>query len=388
MNNKPLLHQWLKAIGYDETYEVTPNSLICSAHFDTSDFITEKGSYKLSATAIPKLKFEVEVVDDYIARPKTPIILDVRPSYNFDLDYEGADVSNYIEDSSDNITNMIESSNEITLSNIGSNQCQKEDSEVSNQNELSSNINLHSVNDDTSTNSRNLSSPILNSIDKSHKKKLLKISNKYLIMNSMKKQNNLTSKNFVVNNGINTSSTTSSNSELISANKSKYSNNIRRVKSPLIKKSSASRKDKFKWHNIKSSSLRCDCPLFIKCYKKLIQSKQYNRRLISKIKKLVTRKRDVLDFKAKYLQLRKKVFETEEQLLESGIDTNKFPLFLAEKDSHEIPRNVEYDVLLESRVDEINDNSSSSPTLELTEFNTASQSSPDNESEHCYGINS
>jgi hypothetical protein len=61
LHNVALLYAWLKAMDYDNSFDITENTLICSAHFKNDDFILENGSYDISPTAIPS-KFKYEIV--------------------------------------------------------------------------------------------------------------------------------------------------------------------------------------------------------------------------------------------------------------------------------------------------------------------------------------
>jgi len=96
-----------------------------------------------------------------------------------------------------------------------------------------------------------------------------------------------------------------------------------------------------------------------KFVKKLRILQQKNIRLLSRVKTLMTRKQDMQDFQIKYLQLKDKVLEAEEQLLTNGIDTSEYSVFrMANEDNdncdREPARDIKYDVLLEYRLDREN----------------------------------
>jgi len=414
MDNRPLLLEWLKAIGYDETFKVTQNTLICSAHFEITDYVLENGSYEISTTAIPKLKYETQIIDRPV-RFKTPIIVEVRGGYHPKIGYVNSAGSNCNENESANITNMIESSIETSLNNIGSNQCQNDNVEISDQNdnvevldqndnvevsdqndnvkvsdqndnievlyqnELSPKINSSLVNNGASVSSIDSPSPALNSTNRSQRNgNLRQMNHKYLFLNNVNKNRN---------NCANTSYMHSPKHKLNVTNKSKYRvNNVCSTRKSLLNtRLSARQKHKwlYMWTSVIKPSTKCICPLLRKNCKKLTQTRIQNRTLNTKIKRLTTRKRDVLDFKLKYLELKAKLLETEEQLLNCGVNTNKYSVFHISTDSHEIPKNVDYDVLLECKLDEMNESSTNCGiTLQSVEFPTAVQTSPENESEH------
>lgn len=66
-------------------------------------------------------------------------------------------------------------------------------------------------------------------------------------------------------------------------------------------------------------------------------------RLISKVKKLESRKQNLLDIQLKYLTLRKRVLETENILLVNGFDTSKYSAFRLNNDL-ETSNNVEHEM--------------------------------------------
>lgn len=57
-----------------------------------------------------------------------------------------------------------------------------------------------------------------------------------------------------------------------------------------------------------------------------------NNKLLSRINRMGTRSQYLQDIKIKYLSLKEKVLETEEQLLLNGIDTSGFSAFCNEKE--------------------------------------------------------
>jgi len=380
LDNRPLLLDWLEAIKCDETFELTQNTVICSAHFSSSDYVMENGTYELSNTAIPKLMYEVKFIDRP-NRPKTPIIVEVRGAYDLNLGFVGSSASNYKGSGSTNITNMMESSIETSLNNIGSQQGQEDNLRASLLNEMSSEINSRLVNDGASTSSMNLPNLAFKPTNKSCRKNNATVmSNRmYSTVNCNKNQNDLTSNFHLINNGASTSFMHPQNYELNSTNKSKYVNNNTGPRKPLMRKlRTPHNKDKYFWVSVKPS-VACQCPLHNKCCKKLLQIRIQNRRLRKKIKNMVTRRRDVLDFKVKYLQLRQNVTDAEEQLLSIGVDTKKYSAFRMVSSNLEIPRNVEYDVLLECKLDEMNENSNRDSTLQSDEFPTIVHTSPKSE---------
>ncbi|VVC37974.1 Hypothetical protein CINCED_3A017167 [Cinara cedri] len=109
-----------------------------------------------------------------------------------------------------------------------------------------------------------------------------------------------------------------------------------------------------------------------KFHKKLEYLAQENRRLFAKCKTLMTSKRILLDTETKYLQLKNKVLETEEILLEKGLNTSELSVFRLAKDTIEIPKDVEHQVLLECKLAEVNNqlynNSASQSTRLFTEI--------------------
>lgn len=81
-----------------------------------------------------------------------------------------------------------------------------------------------------------------------------------------------------------------------------------------------------------------------------------NCRLMSKVKQLTIRKQELQDIQIKYLLLKEKVLETEEKLLDNGIDTSEYPVFTLvsdDKDTESINDN-KYDILLECKLDREN----------------------------------
>lgn len=367
MKNRQLLLNWLEAIKYDETFELTQNTVICSAHFLSSDYVVENGTYELSDTAVPKLLYEPKVVDRPLL-PKTPIILEVRGGYDLNSGCVGPNVSSYKGGGFTNTPNMMESGIETCSNNIGLQQCQEDNLRISHLNEMSSKINSHFVNDGASTSFMKLPNPTLN--PKLRRKNNARTSNhSYPMMNSLSSSS------------ASTSFMHSPNSVLNSTNKLKYVRNYSGHTKSLIKKSSiCQNKDKFFWFSI-DPSLICECSNYNKCCKKLMEIKAQNRILRRKIKNMATRRRDVLDFKVKYLELKQNVTDTEEQLLSCGIETKKYSAFRMASGSHEIPINVDYDVLLECKLDEINLNSNNhSPTLQSDELPIIVQTSPKSES--------
>ncbi|KAL5242499.1 hypothetical protein ACI65C_009909 [Semiaphis heraclei] len=64
-----------------------------------------------------------------------------------------------------------------------------------------------------------------------------------------------------------------------------------------------------------------------KFMKKIRTLEHINRRLIVKIRSMENQELIFQDFKIKYLTLKEKVLEAEEQLLINGIDTSEYPLF-------------------------------------------------------------
>lgn len=82
-----------------------------------------------------------------------------------------------------------------------------------------------------------------------------------------------------------------------------------------------------------------------------------NCRLMSKVKQLTIRKQELQDIQIKYLNLKDKVLETEEKLLNNGIDTSEYPVFALaneeDKDTETMNDN-KYDILLECKLDREN----------------------------------
>lgn len=93
-----------------------------------------------------------------------------------------------------------------------------------------------------------------------------------------------------------------------------------------------------------------------KFVKRLRFYQRVNSRLMSKVKQLTIRKQELQDIQIKYLDLKEKVLETEEKLLDNGVDTSEYPVFALvsdDKDSETINDN-KYDILLECKLDREN----------------------------------
>jgi len=122
-----------------------------------------------------------------------------------------------------------------------------------------------------------------------------------------------------------------------------------------------------------------------KFVKRLRFYQRVNCRLMSKVKELTIRKQELQDIQIKYLDLKEKVLETEEKLLDNGIDTSEYPVFALvseDKDSETITDN-KYDILLECKLDRENQ----TPDEDEDEYILTRESSPIIEPRIKNGIN-
>ncbi|XP_027845391.1 uncharacterized protein LOC114125814 [Aphis gossypii] len=122
-----------------------------------------------------------------------------------------------------------------------------------------------------------------------------------------------------------------------------------------------------------------------KFVKRLSFYQRVNSRLMSKVKQLTIRKQELQDIQIKYLHLKEKVLETEEKLLDNGIDTSEYPVFALvceDKDSETINDN-KYDILLECKLDRENQK----PDEDEPEYILTRESSPILEPQIKNGIN-
>lgn len=276
IHNEKLALTWLFAIGLDDTFQLTQNTSICSAHFSNTDYVLENGTFELSDSAVPSV-FKMEV--------------DVNENDEFNNDDVGI---TYSSTDSTTVVNVLEHYNKpyITQNMISS---QKNIPEVSSQMYLSTNTNkyqngllsdIHSV-EMIGDNSINKSKNLRNKLTVS-------------VPTSVSKTNELQSR--------------------ISYPTPKYKHNL---------------------HN--------------KCCKKLKLMTRQNQRLLSKIRKMATRQHDILDFKIKFLELKDRVIETEEQLLNLGVDTSIYSAFNVKDGLPKIPSDVGFDILIECKLEELNE---------------------------------
>lgn len=111
-----------------------------------------------------------------------------------------------------------------------------------------------------------------------------------------------------------------------------------------------------------------------------------NCRLMSKVKQLTIRKQQLQDIQIKYLNLKEKVLETEEKLLDNGIDTSEYPVFaLVNEDDNdtETMNDNKYDILLECKLDRENQK----PNEDVPEYISTRERSPIIEPRIKNGIN-
>ncbi|XP_015363319.1 PREDICTED: uncharacterized protein LOC107161424 [Diuraphis noxia] len=90
----------------------------------------------------------------------------------------------------------------------------------------------------------------------------------------------------------------------------------------------------------------------VKFQKKIRTLEQINRQLIAKIRSLTNDELTLQDIKIKYLTLKEKVLEAEEQLLMNGIDTSEYPLFCMDylEEDTEINNEIKCEVLSEGQL--------------------------------------
>lgn len=83
------------------------------------------------------------------------------------------------------------------------------------------------------------------------------------------------------------------------------------------------------WVNnrLKPNKIQYKHSVCAKFQKKIRTLEQMNKQLIVKIRSMTNLELTLQDIKIKYLTLKEKVLETEEQLLMNGIDTSEYPLF-------------------------------------------------------------
>lgn len=314
IHNEKLALTWLFAIGLDDTFQITQNTSICSAHFSNTDYVLENGTFELSDSAVPSVfKIEAEVNE------------------NDEVNDDDV-VMNYSSTDSTTVVNVLEHYNKLHC-------IQKGIPETSNQMYLSANTNKHQ---------NGLSSDI-------HSFEIIRdntgASNSLNTSNLINKSKNLGNK---LTMSVPTSvSKTNELQSIISYPIPKYKHNL---------------------HN--------------KCCKKLKLVTRQNQRLLSKIRKMATRQHDILDFKIKFLELKSKVFETEEQLLNLGIDTSIYSAFNMKDGLPKIPSDVGFDILIECKLEELNDQLASSSNSVSQTNGQALAENRTSISEYSNGLNS
>lgn len=305
LDNPKLLNEWINAIGFDDHYTVSQNTLICSDHFVDDDYVLENGTYELSQSAIP-LKFNYR--NKSIESSNV-----VGPTIDFDQ-------SNIHQNWSDvHFINSID-----RHSNIRGVQFHKSHTT---SNKINYKINGHVKigNSPYNTSRNNIDEITNNNKSTSHNNS----SNEFVEdIFSVEKNQDEEVENYIPN-----------------------SHNIKAVKTVVSNKSKS--KDKPMWQLNQKMPLKHKIPNSFLKKLKLLGRK--NKRLCSKVRDLISRKQDVIDLEIKYIKLKLAVLETENKLLLNGIDTSEYSAFRILHENKEIhkPKNVEYDFLLECKLKEL-----------------------------------
>lgn len=403
-DNKILLGAWLNAIGRDESYATTltnENSFICSSHFSIDDYVLENGIYEISPSAIPSKNIGCEnstinsstvtngnnelnnynqstynntnneSITKYIKQEQHyetltssdyPMIIDVQGGSGYpNYLNNGTFSNNFNENESMDVTN-------VSSNTIHNNSNFNIDNRIINQICEPSTINISPK----FTTNRTVVLPT-----KDNDPRML-INNQHYISTSTNNIHNELSSNVqivdVMGNDVieNNYLDVPASIPFESPNKPKFK--IKSTKSIMSKSTSVNLQE----NNINSNAWITNSlsgykyKLPNKFFKKLQTFARKNRRLVSKVKTLMTRNQDLLDTEIKYLELKAKVLETEEKLLKNGINTLEYSAFQRDNDNGEISKDnndIEYDVLVECKLNEINNKSSSNNNSMLQSTN-------------------
>lgn len=344
----------------DENFSPTYYSVVCSIHFTNDDYVLENGIFELSPTAVPS----IFIKDD----PENTVDKN-NGMVDSNDDLRVSEYNAMIEENEpDNLPNSVPviltvygtyDSTEESLEDSDSNDelppCNKK-----HQNQISSNsqpLKKIKINDNASTSSSSVPIDTISSLNPS---------------SSLRPSCSLQ-----LNDGLRPS-------DDLKPSSIKSSDRLRPSDSPRPSSSlctTTNRMDDFDSKDIDSDPnsvwivnqprhVAYKDELSLRFRKRLESLAQGNRRLISRSTTLMTSRQMLLDIELKYLQLRNQVLETEEALLEKGINTSEYPLFQVSKNNVELPQKViEHQVLLECKLTEINNqlynNSSASQSTKV-----------------------
>lgn len=321
-------------MDFDETFSPTMSTYVCSIHFKTDDFVLENGCYELNPNAVPSIFIKEELIESVNTSDKN----NEPDDCNDDLKIAG--YKSMVEENEQK--HFPDSSIPIIMAVCGT----YPNFEL-NMNNLNSSKEPFYNNDVVNNGYQNQS---------------------FLKNQSLKKTKGNTS-----------ASTSSSTIPIDTVNRLKSSSSQHNSIQYDVSEDIENNLDSIWILNSPEQATFKDY-LPAKFRKRLEYLAQENKRLISKSKALMTSKRMLLDIEIKYLHLRNKVLETEESLLEKGMNTSEYPVFRLAKDSTEILKDdVEHHVLLECKLAEVNNQLYNNSALQSTRLFTGVESPPDNE---------
>lgn len=411
LDNGPLLDAWINAMGCDESFVPTENSFICSSHFSIDDYVLENGIYEINQSAIPSKNLRCDNPDinlstvtngnnglnnceesiyntatqsynKYIKQENninvlyepipTPIVINLQANFPRDYNFESLNSNKGIlsKNSAENKSMMI---NNISNNALHNSSNVTIDKNINNQIRNSSNI----VESNTRITPKFKTTRNTILYKKNNQRRLNQM---HLLANTNTIHNNPSSDVQIVemiDDNINTSNYMSvpASIPLDSTNESTF--HTHSTKKVISNSTNDSRGNQFNsnaWVTNPLYEYKQNLPNQFLNKLKLLARK--NRRLVAKVKKLMTTKQDFLDTQIKYLELKTKVLETEEKLLQNGINTSEYPAFnLANDEEISKDNDIEYDVLVECKLNELNDKlpSNNNSNLQTTNYSTSTK---------------
>ncbi|XP_050520604.1 uncharacterized protein LOC126894021 [Daktulosphaira vitifoliae] len=354
LGNKLLLNSWLNAMGNEEKFVPSSESMICSAHFIPSDYYIKDGCIRIRQSAIPSksLKcpqssqsinsknnvpkkinksksFEHSSVDHPYAKHVTwttnvsnslPVIVSVKGQVSDISALNNSNTNNY----SDNLNEDCMIVNEISRPPA---------TEISNKFNLGSKV-LKKIQPKVNNSVKNSQIPSKMFVRKQTGPVVP--NQMYLLVSTKRDQNGLPTDVQLIKTVQNDEAKNQPNTLVMPAI-SKPANkvildqlNVKILPNNIINNSNLN-KNSIKLKNMLQPEVQVKHTVPPRIAKKIKALNQKNRRLNSRIQSLMVTVRDLQDIQIKYLKLKERLLDTEEKLLMKGIDTSEYSAFCDDK---------------------------------------------------------